>query len=159
MRPQSDNLQLCESLLFQKSSIIPIAENFLTRSTFPFFLSVAVRLILPTLCAGIIGRAFFCLLGGRDLLNAVIVSIYFNYIAVEGLIPRAKGSVEKSTTLGQSNPLWFLFITVLALLSQSFMSISNASLIQSSNAQGSFALDIFLTMGEKAVFLSYTTYG
>jgi hypothetical protein len=52
------------------------------------------------LCAGIIGRAFFCLLGGRDLLNAVIVSIYFNYIAVEGLIPRAKGSVEKSTTLG-----------------------------------------------------------
>ncbi len=54
----------------------------------------------PMLLAGIMGRAFFYLLGGNPLLNAVIVSIYFNYIAVEGLMPKAKGSVEKSTTLG-----------------------------------------------------------
>jgi hypothetical protein len=52
------------------------------------------------LLAEIMGRAFFYLLGGNPLLNAVIVSIYFNYIAVEGLIPKAKGSAEKSTTLG-----------------------------------------------------------
>lgn len=95
--------------------MIPIAENFLIKSTFPFFLSVTVRVILPTLFAAIIGSAFFYLLGGRDLLNAVIVSIYFNYIAVEGLIPKAKGSIEKSTILGYSNPLWFLFMTVFAL--------------------------------------------
>lgn len=98
--PYSDILQLCESLLFWKSSIIPIAENFLTKSTFPFFLSVTVRTMPPMLLAGIMGRAFFYLLGGNPLLNAVIVSIYFNYIAVEGLMPKAKGSVEKSTSLG-----------------------------------------------------------
>jgi hypothetical protein len=56
------------------------------------------------LLAEIMGRAFFYLLGGNPLLNAVIVSIYFNYIAVEGLIPRAKGSAEKSTTRGYRSP-------------------------------------------------------
>jgi hypothetical protein len=81
------------------------------------------------LLAGIMGRAFFYLLGGNPLLNAVIVSIYFNYIAVEGLIPKAKGSVEKSTTLGCSKPLWFLFITVFALFARSLASDSSASLI------------------------------
>ena len=78
--------------------------NFFTKSTFPFFLSVAVRVIEPTLLAEIMGSAFFCLLGGRDLLKAVIVSIYFNYIAVEGRIPRASGSFVKSTMRGCKIP-------------------------------------------------------
>jgi hypothetical protein len=86
--------------LFWKSSTKPIDVNFFTKSTLPFFLSVTVRVMLPTLFAEIIGRAFFCLLGGKALLNDEIDSIYFNYIAVEGLIPRARGSAEKSTTLG-----------------------------------------------------------
>ncbi len=84
--------------------MIPMGLNFFTRSTFPFFLSVAVLVIEPTLLAVIMGNAFFCLLGGSDLLNAVIVSIYFNYIAVEGRIPRAKGSLVKSITRGCKSP-------------------------------------------------------
>jgi hypothetical protein len=84
--------------------MIPMGLNFFTRSTIPFFLSVAVLVIDPTLFAVIMGNAFFYLLGGSDLLNADIVSIYFNYIAVEGLMPSANGSFVKSITRGCRSP-------------------------------------------------------
>jgi hypothetical protein len=92
-------LQPFDSLLFKKSSTIPIGPNLRINSYYPF-LFFSTLTMLPTLFDYIMGRAFLALLAGRALLNDIIASICFNYIAVEGRIPRLTGSEAKSKILG-----------------------------------------------------------
>lgn len=120
--PYCDSLQTWDSLSLAKSSMSPIAPYVLTISWVPFFSSFFILDMLPTLLQDIIGSAWACLLAGSDLLNKMIESIYFSWMAVDGRIPRLRGSVVKSTTLGWR--IKCFFITVFALLENSFEDIS-----------------------------------